>query len=78
MFRTSLAIEPLCSVCSKYEYEERLLEQILSNELAMKNTLNKITETHKQVEDSLKAITSSGLTVGRWLRDREVPGSNPA
>ncbi|KAH3815746.1 hypothetical protein DPMN_144277 [Dreissena polymorpha] len=51
MIGSSLAVELSCPVCSKCEYEERLLERVLRNEFELKNTVNKITETHAKVED---------------------------
>ncbi|KAH3693312.1 complement C1q tumor necrosis factor-related protein 5-like [Dreissena polymorpha] len=72
MFGTSLAVEPSCPVCSKYEYEVKLLERVLSNEMALANTLNKITETRAKVEDSLKSIQAENVKLNNAMLSLEV------
>ncbi|KAH3693305.1 uncharacterized protein LOC127863110 [Dreissena polymorpha] len=72
MFGTSVAVEPSCPVCSKYEYEERLLERVLSNELALRNILNKITETQAQVEDTLKAMKAESVKINDAMHAMDV------
>ncbi|KAH3815730.1 hypothetical protein DPMN_144261 [Dreissena polymorpha] len=72
MFMASLAVEPSCPVCSTYEYEVRLLERVLSNEMALTNTLNKITKTHAKVEDSLKAIQAENVKLNTAMYSLEV------
>ncbi|KAH3815753.1 hypothetical protein DPMN_144284 [Dreissena polymorpha] len=72
MFGTSVAVEPSCPVCSKYEYQERLLERVLSNELELRNTLNKITETHAQVEDTLKAMKAESAKINDSMHALDV------
>ncbi|KAH3812967.1 hypothetical protein DPMN_141410 [Dreissena polymorpha] len=52
----SLAAEPACPSCSKYHYEEMLLERVLRNELALEHTLTKIKETNTNVVDALKKL----------------------
>ncbi|XP_052258501.1 uncharacterized protein LOC127863157 [Dreissena polymorpha] len=69
---TSHATEPSCPVCSKYEYEVSLLERVLSNEPALKNTLDKISETHAKVEDTLKAIQGENVKLNDAMTALEV------
>ncbi|KAH3898309.1 hypothetical protein DPMN_022536 [Dreissena polymorpha] len=52
----AIAPEPSCDVCSKYDYEEKLLERVIRNELVLKDTLDKITYTHAKVELTLARI----------------------
>ncbi|KAH3812894.1 hypothetical protein DPMN_141337 [Dreissena polymorpha] len=52
----SLAAEPACPSCSKYHFEEMLLERVLRNELALEHTLTEIKETNTKVVDALKKI----------------------
>ncbi|KAH3807603.1 uncharacterized protein LOC127834975 [Dreissena polymorpha] len=52
----ALTMEPSCPVCSKYEYEEKLLERVLRNEHALEHTLHDIKATHAKVVDALKTI----------------------
>ncbi|KAH3812936.1 hypothetical protein DPMN_141379 [Dreissena polymorpha] len=53
---TSLAAEPACPVCSRYNYEEMLLERVIRNELALENTLKDIKETNTKVVDALRKL----------------------
>ncbi|KAH3697888.1 hypothetical protein DPMN_085400 [Dreissena polymorpha] len=69
---TTHAAEPSCPVCSKYDYEVSLLERVLSNELALKNTLEKISETHAKVEDTLKAIQVENVKLNDAMTALEV------
>ncbi|KAH3693241.1 uncharacterized protein LOC127863145 [Dreissena polymorpha] len=69
---TPLAAEPSCPVCSKYDYEVSLLERVLSNELALKNTLDKISETHAKVEDTLKAIQGENVKLNHAMTALEI------
>ncbi|KAH3693262.1 complement C1q tumor necrosis factor-related protein 5-like [Dreissena polymorpha] len=69
---TSHAAEPSCPVCSKYAYEVSLLERVLSNELALKHTLDKISETHAKVEDTLKAIQGENVKLNDAMTALEV------
>ncbi|KAH3805419.1 hypothetical protein DPMN_133722 [Dreissena polymorpha] len=43
-------------ICSRYDYEERLLERVLRNELALETTLNEIVKTNTKVVDALKQL----------------------
>ncbi|XP_052218609.1 uncharacterized protein LOC127836169 [Dreissena polymorpha] len=53
---TSLAAEPACPVCSRYNYEEMLLERVIRNELALEHTLKDIKETNTKVVDALRKL----------------------
>ncbi|KAH3859892.1 hypothetical protein DPMN_102713 [Dreissena polymorpha] len=48
------AREPSSPICSKYDYEERLLERVIRNELALETTLKEILKTNANVVDALK------------------------
>ncbi|KAH3805358.1 hypothetical protein DPMN_133661 [Dreissena polymorpha] len=50
------AREPSSPICSRYDYEERLLERVLRNELALETTLNEIRKTNSKVVDALKQL----------------------
>ncbi|KAH3805364.1 hypothetical protein DPMN_133667 [Dreissena polymorpha] len=50
------AREPSSPICSRYDYEERLLERVLRNELALETTLNEIVKTNDKVLDALKQL----------------------
>ncbi|KAH3812871.1 hypothetical protein DPMN_141314 [Dreissena polymorpha] len=52
----SLAAEPACPSCSKYHYEEMLLERVLRNELSLEHTLTVINETNTNVVDALRKL----------------------
>ncbi|KAH3693257.1 hypothetical protein DPMN_192661 [Dreissena polymorpha] len=69
---TTHAAEPSCPVCSKYDYEVSLLERVLSNELALKHTLDKISKTHAKVEDTLKAIQGENVKLNDAMTALEV------
>ncbi|KAH3805349.1 hypothetical protein DPMN_133651 [Dreissena polymorpha] len=43
-------------ICSKDDYEKRLLERILRNELALETTLNEIVKTNNKVVDALTQL----------------------
>ncbi|KAH3814885.1 hypothetical protein DPMN_143402 [Dreissena polymorpha] len=47
------AKEPSCPACSRYDFEERLLERVLRNELAIETMLKEIRETNVNVESAL-------------------------
>ncbi|KAH3812922.1 hypothetical protein DPMN_141365 [Dreissena polymorpha] len=53
---TSLAAEPACPVCSRYNYEEMLLQRVIRNELVMEHTLKDIKETNTKVVDALRKL----------------------
>ncbi|KAH3898318.1 hypothetical protein DPMN_022546 [Dreissena polymorpha] len=48
------SIEPSSPIRSRFEFEERLLERVLKNELALTTTLNEILKTNAKVVDALK------------------------
>ncbi|KAH3755664.1 hypothetical protein DPMN_190362 [Dreissena polymorpha] len=50
----AFAREPSCPVCSRYDYEERILERVLRNEMAMDNLLAEIRKTNAEVKAGLK------------------------
>ncbi|KAH3755699.1 uncharacterized protein LOC127848814 [Dreissena polymorpha] len=52
----AFAREPSCPVCSRYDYEERILERVLTNELDMKNMVKEIRETNAKVEAALNVF----------------------
>ncbi|KAH3807250.1 hypothetical protein DPMN_135585 [Dreissena polymorpha] len=60
---TALTAEPACPVCSRYHYEETLLERVLRNELALEQTLKDIKETNTKVVDSLKELQNENNKV---------------
>ncbi|KAH3805318.1 uncharacterized protein LOC127835478 [Dreissena polymorpha] len=72
----SFALEPSCPVCSKYEYEEKLLERVIRNELALKDTLDKITETQAKVEHTLTQIKDKHDTLNDVILGLEVTKQN--
>ncbi|KAH3693671.1 hypothetical protein DPMN_081111 [Dreissena polymorpha] len=72
LFGRSDAEEPSCPVCSRYDYEVQLLERVLSNEMALKNTLDKITETHSKVEDTLKAIKAENIKLNDAMTELDI------
>ncbi|KAH3812933.1 hypothetical protein DPMN_141376 [Dreissena polymorpha] len=53
---TSLAAEPACPVCSRYNYEEMLLQRVIRNELVLEHTLKDIKETNTKVVDALRKL----------------------
>ncbi|KAH3814808.1 hypothetical protein DPMN_143321 [Dreissena polymorpha] len=57
------AEEPSCPVCSRYEYEEKLLERVLRNELALENTLKEIKETNAKVLSGLAELNEHRVTL---------------
>ncbi|KAH3809784.1 hypothetical protein DPMN_138163 [Dreissena polymorpha] len=50
------AREPSYPTCSRYDYEERLLERVLRNELSIENMLKEIRETYVKVESALNLM----------------------
>ncbi|KAH3814852.1 hypothetical protein DPMN_143365 [Dreissena polymorpha] len=52
-----VAKEPSCPACSRYDFEERLLERVLRNELAIETMLKEIRETNVHVESALNLMT---------------------
>ncbi|KAH3805371.1 hypothetical protein DPMN_133674 [Dreissena polymorpha] len=65
----SCARGPSSPICLKYDYEERLLERVLRNGLALETTLSeivkansKVVDTRKQIEDG-KAKVESTLAI---------------
>ncbi|KAH3812901.1 hypothetical protein DPMN_141344 [Dreissena polymorpha] len=59
----ALAAEPACPVCSKYHYEEMLLERVLRTEMALEQTLRDIKETNTKVVDALKKLDNENAQV---------------
>ncbi|KAH3805366.1 hypothetical protein DPMN_133669 [Dreissena polymorpha] len=61
------AREPSSPICSRYDYEERLLERVLRNELALETTLNDILKTNAKVVDALKQLKDGKANVDSTL-----------
>ncbi|KAH3805374.1 hypothetical protein DPMN_133677 [Dreissena polymorpha] len=61
------AREPSSPICSRYDYEERLLERVLRNELALETTLNDILKTNAKVVDALKQLEDGKAKVDSTL-----------
>ncbi|KAH3805423.1 hypothetical protein DPMN_133726 [Dreissena polymorpha] len=59
--------EPLSPTCMLYEYEERLLERVLRNEIGLENTLKDIVKTHVKVEDALKQLEDGKVQIKSTL-----------
>ncbi|KAH3805387.1 hypothetical protein DPMN_133700 [Dreissena polymorpha] len=57
------AREPLSPTCMLYEYEERLLERVLRNEIGLENTLKDIVKTHAKVEDALQRLEDGKVLI---------------
>ncbi|KAH3814841.1 hypothetical protein DPMN_143354 [Dreissena polymorpha] len=49
----TVAKEPSCPTCSRYDFDEKLLERVLRNELAIETMLKEIRETNAKVEATL-------------------------
>ncbi|KAH3805372.1 hypothetical protein DPMN_133675 [Dreissena polymorpha] len=61
------AREPSSPICSRYDYEERLLERVLRNELALETTLNEIVKTNAKVLDALTQLEDAKTKVDSTL-----------
>ncbi|KAH3805344.1 uncharacterized protein LOC127834040 [Dreissena polymorpha] len=57
------AREPSSPICSKYDYEERLLERVIKNEFALETTLKDILKTNANVVDALKQLEDGKMQV---------------
>ncbi|KAH3691088.1 hypothetical protein DPMN_191763 [Dreissena polymorpha] len=53
---TIVTRESSCLTCSRYDFEERLLERVLRNELVIETMLEEVHETNVKVESALKLI----------------------
>ncbi|KAH3787903.1 hypothetical protein DPMN_166034 [Dreissena polymorpha] len=62
------AREPLSPTCMLYEYEERLLERVLRNEIGLENTLKDIVKTHAKVEDALQQLEDGTVLIKSTLK----------
>ncbi|KAH3814849.1 hypothetical protein DPMN_143362 [Dreissena polymorpha] len=51
--------EPSSPACSRYDFEEKLLERVLRNELAIETMLKEIRETNLNVKSTLGALDKS-------------------
>ncbi|KAH3814742.1 hypothetical protein DPMN_143252 [Dreissena polymorpha] len=51
--------EPASTACSRYDFEEKLLERVLRNELAIETMLKEIRETNVNVKSTLDALDKS-------------------
>ncbi|KAH3805359.1 hypothetical protein DPMN_133662 [Dreissena polymorpha] len=67
----SCAREPSSPICSRYDYEERLLERVLTHELALETTLSDIMKTNAQVVDALKQLKDGKAKVESTLEVME-------
>ncbi|KAH3804586.1 uncharacterized protein LOC127836304 [Dreissena polymorpha] len=45
-----------CPICSKFDYDEKLLERVIRNDILLNDALDKITETKAKVEHVLTRI----------------------
>ncbi|XP_052216575.1 uncharacterized protein LOC127834603 isoform X2 [Dreissena polymorpha] len=61
------AREPSIPICSKYDYEERLLERVLRNEFALETTHDEIAKTNAKVVDALKQLVEEKAKVESTL-----------
>ncbi|KAH3787904.1 hypothetical protein DPMN_166035 [Dreissena polymorpha] len=61
------AREPFSTICSRYDYEERLLLRVLRNELALETTLKDILKTNSKVVDALKQLEDGKAKVDSAL-----------
>ncbi|WAR22709.1 hypothetical protein MAR_036378 [Mya arenaria] len=52
------AVEPTCPVCSKYDYDERLLERVIKNELTFQLLSEGIQKTNEIVQSKLADLKS--------------------
>ncbi|KAH3805392.1 hypothetical protein DPMN_133695 [Dreissena polymorpha] len=67
MIVATCAREPSSLICSRYDYEERLLERVLRNELALETTLNEIMKTNAKVVDALTQLEDAKTKVDSTL-----------
>ncbi|KAH3805376.1 hypothetical protein DPMN_133679 [Dreissena polymorpha] len=67
MIVATCAREPSSPICSRYNYEERLLERVLRNELALETTLNEIMKTNAKVVDALTQLEDAETKVDSTL-----------
>ncbi|XP_052216578.1 uncharacterized protein LOC127834604 [Dreissena polymorpha] len=65
------AREPSSPACSRYDYEERLLERVLRNELALETTLSEILKTNAKVVHALKLLEDGKAKVESTLAEME-------
>ncbi|KAH3814836.1 hypothetical protein DPMN_143349 [Dreissena polymorpha] len=52
----AVAKEPSCPACSRYDFEEKLLERVLRNELVIETMLKEIREPNVIVESALNLM----------------------
>ncbi|KAH3730320.1 uncharacterized protein LOC127854268 [Dreissena polymorpha] len=65
---TVFASEPSCQVCSRYDYEEKILERVIRNELVLQNTLQSIRETNENVIAGLQALQEEKVKINAVLK----------
>ncbi|KAH3809795.1 hypothetical protein DPMN_138175 [Dreissena polymorpha] len=77
------AREPSCQACSRYDFEERLLERVLRNELVIETMLKETRETNVKVESAIKLLhedrgkladSLNGLEKSNTEMDTEMKG----
>ncbi|KAH3773817.1 hypothetical protein DPMN_175187 [Dreissena polymorpha] len=71
---TASAMERSCPVYSRFDYDEKLLERVIRNEFALKDTLDKITETNSKVQEMLKQIEKDYAKLNQALHALEEKG----
>ncbi|KAH3755695.1 hypothetical protein DPMN_190393 [Dreissena polymorpha] len=67
----AFAAEPACPVCTRYHYEELLLERVLRNELALEQTLKDIKETTTKDADALRKLQDDQEKVNNVIESME-------
>ncbi|KAH3730263.1 hypothetical protein DPMN_056245 [Dreissena polymorpha] len=64
---TVFASEPSCPVLSRYDYEEKILERVIRNELVLQTTLQSIRETNEKVIAELHALQEEKVKINAVL-----------
>ncbi|KAH3755670.1 hypothetical protein DPMN_190368 [Dreissena polymorpha] len=67
----AFAAEPACQVCTRYHYEELLLERVLRNELALKQTLKDIKETSTKNAVAFRKLQDENEQVNNAIESME-------
>ncbi|KAH3846343.1 hypothetical protein DPMN_088644 [Dreissena polymorpha] len=70
----TVATEPSCPACSRYDFEEKLLERVLRNELVIETMLNEIRDTVKVIQEDRSKLEDSlnGLEKLKAEKEREI------
>ncbi|KAH3846345.1 hypothetical protein DPMN_088646 [Dreissena polymorpha] len=74
---TTFAREPSCPAFSRYDFEERLLERVIRNELVIETMLKEIRETVKVIKEDRSKLEESlnGLEKMNTEINREIKGA---